>query len=63
MEISDKFTVEDIHKIREDNWEKTKHLSPEELIEETRKAAAPGWARIEELREKKRLNNQSERSG
>ena len=29
-EISSEFTIDDIHKIREYNWEQTKKLSPQE---------------------------------
>jgi hypothetical protein len=31
-------SLEWIHKVREENYEKTKYLSPAELIEKTRKA-------------------------
>ena len=37
--ISERFSIEDIHKIRRDNNEKTKHLSHSELIENTNKRA------------------------
>lgn len=37
--ISDKFTIEDIHKIREYNFERRKSLSIKERLEEIKKAA------------------------
>ena len=50
MSISNSFTIEDIHNIRYDNYEKTKDLPPKELIEKTKKGAAAGWARLAELK-------------
>ena len=47
------FTIEDIHDIRYENYEKTKNLLPQELIEKTKKEAASGWARLAELKQKK----------
>ena len=38
-EISPAFTVEDIHKIREWNYEKRKGMTPQEICEDTRKGA------------------------
>ena len=38
-EISAKFTIEDIHKIREWNYERQKNMTDEEKIEDTRKSA------------------------
>lgn len=40
------FTLEDLHRLRYANYEKTKNLSAEELIEKTKKAAKNGWERI-----------------
>lgn len=37
--ISEKFTIDDIHQIRYENYEKTKNMKPEELIEKTRRDA------------------------
>lgn len=45
------FTISDIHAIRNENYQKTKNLSNEELICMTKKQAAVGWRRIERLRE------------
>jgi len=47
------FSIEDIHRIREENYEKTKDMTPEELIAYTREKAAPGLKRLEELKAKK----------
>ena len=38
-EISPAFNVEDIHKIRERNYEKRKGMTPQEISEDTRKWA------------------------
>ncbi|MCL2671518.1 MAG: hypothetical protein FWF10_05735 [Clostridiales bacterium] len=46
MQTSDRFTIEDIHIIRYENYEETKGLCPKELIEKTKREAASGWARI-----------------
>ena len=37
--ISPNFTIEDIHKIREWNYERRKSMTPEEICEDTRKGA------------------------
>lgn len=50
--ISKKFTIEDIHKIRFENYEKTKNMTPEELIEKTRLEAEEGKRLLQELRRK-----------
>lgn len=55
--ISEKFTIEDIHKIRYENYERTKNMSTEELLEYTEKEAKKGRRIIEELREKRLLRN------
>lgn len=52
--ISPDFTVEDIHKIREYNYEMTKNLSPEEYRDYYHKGAAETLRRIEEIRKKKK---------
>ena len=38
-EISPNFTIEDIHKIREWNYERQKGMTPAEIIEDTRNGA------------------------
>jgi hypothetical protein len=38
-EISPNFTIEDIHKIREWNYERRKGMTPQEICEDTRKGA------------------------
>jgi len=53
MHISSNFTIEDIHNIRFENYEKTKTMSPKELIEKTKREAASGWTRLIELKQKK----------
>jgi hypothetical protein len=49
-DISDNFTIDDIHKIREWNYERLKDATREERIEDTRKRAAIGFAQIETAR-------------
>ncbi len=39
-EISPNFTIEDIHRIREWNYEMRKGMTPTEICEDTRKGAA-----------------------
>ena len=56
MSISNNFTIEDIHNIRHENYEKTKNLLPKELIEKTKKEASAGWARLTELKQKKKTD-------
>lgn len=52
--ISEKFTIDDIHHIRYENYEKTKDMKPEELIEYTRREAEECIRLIESMREKRR---------
>ena len=39
IDDKDSFSVEDIHKLREEHYEKTKNLPPEEVIDEINKKA------------------------
>ena len=50
--ISEKFTIDDIHRIRNENYEKTKDMKPDELIEVTCREAEGGKKLLEELRKK-----------
>ncbi|KLU60986.1 hypothetical protein CEB3_c25560 [Peptococcaceae bacterium CEB3] len=50
---SEHFSVEDIHKIRRDNYEKTKNLSHAELIENTNRRAEAAKKRLLQLKQKK----------
>ena len=52
MNIHSDFTVEDIHNIRYDNYEKTKNMLPKELIEKTKREAELGWAKLIERKQK-----------
>lgn len=49
-EISKDFTIEDIHKIREYHYEKTKNMSVEEKIKEIRKNALEVETKIKSIR-------------
>jgi hypothetical protein len=44
-------TISDIHKIRTDNYEQTKGLSNDELLEKTKQQALTGLLRIAEIRQ------------
>ena len=50
--IGEKFTIDDIHLIRYENYEKTKDMKQEELIEKTRRDAEEGKRLLEKLRNK-----------
>jgi hypothetical protein len=50
--ISEKFNMDDIHQMRYENYEKTKGMKSEELIEETRREAEGGKRLLEELKKK-----------
>jgi hypothetical protein len=56
--ISEKFTIDDIHQIRNENYEKTKDMKPEELIEVTCREAASGKRLLNELRKKASISNE-----
>jgi hypothetical protein len=49
-DISDDFTIEDIHKIREWNYERLKDATREERTADIRERAAEGFAKIEAIR-------------
>lgn len=55
MTISPDFTIQDIHNIRYDNYEKTKYLSYKELIEKTCIEASKGFDSINAIR--KQINS------
>lgn len=48
--ISENFTIKDIHAIRYANYEKTKSLTKEELIEDSKKKAERVKKRLEMLK-------------
>jgi len=50
--MSEKFTIDDIHRIRYENFENTKNFTPQELIEKTKHDALESKIRIIELRKK-----------
>jgi hypothetical protein len=49
---TNKFTLDDIHQIRYENFEKTKHMTPEELIADTHCQAEAGKRMLETIRSK-----------
>lgn len=52
--ICDKFTIEDIHQIRYENYERQKNMTAEEKIEDTKKGAVKIKKRLAELKISKR---------
>ena len=48
--MSNTFSIDDIHAIRYENYEKTKEMTHEQLLEHTRKEAAEGLKILESLR-------------
>ncbi len=55
LEISPDFTVEDIHKIRERNYEKTKYMSIQEKLVYYNTPRTDAEERIEQLRARNSL--------
>ena len=53
LEISPDFTLEDIRKIRDYDYEMTKNMTSQEQIDYYNKGAEAGFKRIEELRAKR----------
>ena len=53
LNISKDFTIDDIHKIREYNYEKRKDMSAKEYAEDINKGAKKGIKRVEELNKKR----------
>jgi hypothetical protein len=53
LKISDKFTIEDIHKIREYNYEKTKNMNTKELSAYYKKGADEFESEIQKSRREK----------
>jgi hypothetical protein len=51
--LSPQFTLEDIHKIREWNYERTKDATREERLELLHREAAEAWARFDAYRARK----------
>ena len=48
--ISENFTIKDIHTIRYANYERTKNMSKEELIEDSKKRAEKMKNKLENLK-------------
>ncbi|MBP3284338.1 MAG: hypothetical protein J6M02_02430 [Clostridia bacterium] len=53
--FNDSFSVEDIRKLRDYNYERTKDFTADEIIKDIREKAANGIARLEELRKEKKV--------
>lgn len=53
LEISPDFTIEDIHKIREYNYETTKHMTVEEKLHYYNTPRTDAEEQIERLRDKR----------
>ncbi|MCL2065373.1 MAG: hypothetical protein FWG98_13525 [Candidatus Cloacimonetes bacterium] len=54
LEINPNFTLEGIRKIRDYNYEMTKHMNTEEMVAYYRKGAEVAFKRMAELREEKK---------
>jgi hypothetical protein len=54
--ISEKFTIEDIHRIRYENYERRKNKTAEEVTADIEKGASEARRIIEELREKRKIS-------
>ena len=52
LEISPDFTLEDIRKIRDYNYEMTKHMTSKEMIDYYNKGAEEAYKRMAELKKK-----------
>jgi len=58
LKISPDFTIDDIHKVREWNYERRKNMTFEEYQADVENGAAPVLARIEQIRKAKELSLQ-----
>ena len=56
LEISPDFTLEDIRKIRDYNYEMTKNMTSKEMIDYYNKGAEEAYARMAKLKKKQNLN-------
>lgn len=54
-DISPNFTIDDIHKIREYNYERRKNMTVQEIIADTKKGADEMTELIKKARKKKQL--------
>jgi hypothetical protein len=52
LAISPKYTIEDIHKIREWNYERRKNMSPREIVEDTKAGAKQFMSLVATMRTK-----------
>ena len=57
LKISDNFTIEDIHKIRDYNYERRKFMTFEERKADIEQSAKIGIERIEQIRKEKTLTS------
>lgn len=53
--FNDSFSVEDIRKLREYNYERTKDFSADEIIEDIREKSHDGIKRLAELRKEEKV--------
>lgn len=47
--MTNNLTIKDIHRIRYEDYELTKSMTPQERVERTKAAAASGWAQLAEM--------------
>jgi hypothetical protein len=55
--VSGSFTIDDIRKIRDANYEHTKDMTYKEIIEHTRKEAYYGLCFLQALKKQEKINN------
>ena len=53
--FNESFSVDDIRRLREYNYERTKDFTSEEIIEDIREKSENGIARLEKLRKEKQV--------
>jgi hypothetical protein len=51
--LSPSFTIEDIHMLREWNYERRKNMTPEEYLADVARGAAKGQEMIDQIRREK----------
>ena len=57
LEISPDFTIEDIHRIRENNYEKTKYMTVEERLNYYNKPRMDAEEQINRIRAKREIES------
>lgn len=53
--VSEKFTIDDIHQIRYNSYERKKDMSPKEIIEDTEKGAQGFKKKLADMKAEKNI--------